>query len=151
MCWHRVMRRLLFGVLLAALVAGSPDAQTRGFEPANQEEFNRRLENMTLVGSITWEVRINFSTDGRILDDDRVVARAVYVRSDHDAGTLAFQMMPDVDPAACAADDRMTHCLVLLKFASEVTGEFVLVPGSFSAEQCADSDETIRGAWRLEK
>ena len=146
MCWHRVMRRLLFGVLLATLATGSPDAQTRGFEPADQEEFNRRLENMTLIGSVIGEVRLNFSTDGMILDDDRVVARAVYVRSDHDAGTLTFQMMPGVDP-----DDRITHCLVLLKFASEVTGEFVLVPGSFSAEQCAVSEETIRGAWRIEK
>lgn len=146
MCWHRVMRRLLFGVLLATLVTGSPDAQTRGFEPANQEEFNRRLENMTLVGSVIGEVRLNFSTDGMILDDDRVVARAVYVRSDHDAGTLTFRTMPGVDP-----DDRITHCLVLPKFSSEVTGEFVLVPGSFSAEQCAVSDETIRGAWRIEK
>ena len=146
MCWHRVMRRLLFGVLLATLVTGSPDAQTRGFEPANQEEFNTRLENMTLVGSVIREVRLNFSTDGMILDDDRVVARVVYVRSDHDAGTLTFQIMPGVDP-----DDRIARCLVLLKFTSEVTGDFVLVPGSFSAEQCAVSDERVWGTWSIEK
>ncbi len=146
MCWNRVVRRLTFGVLLATLVTGSSDARTRGFEPADQDEFNRRLENMTLVGSVIGEVRLIFSTDGMILDDDRVVARAVYVRSDRDAGTLTFQVMPGVDP-----DDRITHCLVLLKFSSEVTGDFALVPGSFSAEQCAVSDERIRGAWRIEK
>ena len=146
MWWQGVIRWLVFGMLMTTVATGSPDAQTRGFEPANQEEFNRRLENMTLIGSGIRETRLNFSTDGVILDDDRVVARAVYVRSDHDAGTLTFQMMPGVDP-----DDRIRHCLVLLKFASEVTGEFVLVPGLFSAEQCAVSDETIRGAWRIEK
>ena len=146
MCWHRVVRCLVFGVLLAAVVTASGGAQTRGFAPADQEEFNRRLENMTLIGSVFGEVRLNFSADGMILDDDTVVARAVYVRSDHDAGTLTFRIMPGLDP-----DDRVTRCLVLLKFSSRVTGEFVLVPGSFSAEQCAVHDERVRGTWRIEK
>ncbi len=147
MWWQRVIRWLVFGVLVTTMAAGSPDAQTRGFEPADQEEFNRRLENMTLVGRdfAAFDVRINFSTDGIIVENDKVVARAVYVRSDHGAGILSFQMMPGIDPA-----DEVDNCLVLLKFSSRTHGSFVLVPGLFSAEQCMVSDEKVLGTWQIE-
>ncbi|MCY4591603.1 MAG: hypothetical protein OXE86_13775 [Alphaproteobacteria bacterium] len=148
MCWYRVIRWLVFGVLLTTVVTGSTNAQTTGFEPADQEEFNRRLNHMTLVGSVfkNLEVRIDFSTDGMILDGDKVVARGVYVRSDHDSGTLTFQTMPGVNPG-----DQVTRCLVLLQFFTETSGNFVLVPGLFSAEQCEISDKRVWGTWRIEE
>ncbi len=148
MRWYHVIRWLVFGMLLTTVVTGGTNAQTTGFEPADQEEFNKRLNHMTLVGSVfkTWEVRIDFSTDGMILDDDKVVARGVYVRSDHDSGTLNFQTMPGIDP-----DDRIINCLVLLNFFSETSGAFVLVPGLFSAEQCEVSEQRVRGTWWIEE